>query len=74
MNQNDLAEMAAEKQNNQQINQCQRNTEHPGYNANDTCDDSQDLKTPTAENQQTLIEPKVIRSLHILNIFQNIHF
>ena len=67
---NDLAEMAAEKQNNQHINQCQRNTESLVYNANDTCDDSQDLKTPTAENQQTLMEPKVFRSLHFLNIFQ----
>ena len=70
MNMNDLAEMAAEKQNIQQINQCQRNTESMVHNANDTYDDSQDLKTPTAENQQTLIEPKVFSSLHSLNIFQ----
>ena len=59
MNMNDLAEMAAEKQNNHQTSQCQRNTEGLVYNSNDTCDDSQDLKTPTAENQQTIIEPKV---------------
>lgn len=61
MNMNDLAEMAADKHNNQQINQFQQNTEHLVYNGNETCDDSGDLKTPTAENQQTLTEPKVFR-------------
>ena len=54
MNTNDLAEMAAQKKRDQQM--CQ----YQGYNPNEPCDDSQDLKTPTAENQQTLMENKVL--------------
>ena len=58
MNMNDLAEMKAQKKNSQQFHHMDNQT----YNdtSNDPCDDSQDLKTPTAENQQSLIEHKVI--------------
>ena len=59
----DLAEMATQKKNNQQMNQLQQNSEGLIYNANEVGEDSQDLKTPTAENQQTLIEHKVITPL-----------
>ena len=57
MNMNDLAEMKAQKKNSQQFHHMDNQT----YNntSNDPCDDSQDLKTPTAENQQSLIEHKV---------------
>ena len=57
MNMSDLAAMAVQKKNAQQTNQFNQNTS--GYTANDSPEDSQDLKTPTAENQQTLIENKV---------------
>ena len=59
MNTNDLAELAAQKKNDQQISQYQ-NSENQRYNPNEPCDDSQDLKTPTAENQQSLMENKVV--------------
>ena len=59
MNTNDLAELAAQKKNDQQISQYQ-NSENQSYNPNEPCDDSQDLKTPTAENQQSLMENKVV--------------
>merc|ERR1712038_621958 len=49
MNTNDLAELAAQKKKDQQIYQ--------GYSPNEPCDD---LKTPTAENQQTLMDNKVV--------------
>ena len=49
MNTNDLAELAAQKKKDQQIYQ--------GYNPNEPCDD---LKTPTAENQQSLMDNKVV--------------
>ena len=54
MNTNDLAELAAQKKRDQQM--CQ----YQGYNPNEVCDDSQDLKTPTAENQQILVDNKVL--------------
>ena len=65
MNTNDLAELAAQKKNGQQISQYQ-NTENLGYNPNEPCDDSQDLKTPTAENQQSLMENKVLIFIHYI--------
>merc|ERR1712223_904571 len=49
MNTNDLAELAAQKKKDQQIYQ--------GYNPHEPCDD---LKTPTAENQQSLMDNKVV--------------
>merc|ERR1719458_1500788 len=50
--------MKAQKKNSQQFHHMDNQT----YNnsSNDPCDDSQDLKTPTAENQQSLIEHKIV--------------
>ena len=63
MNTNDLAELAAQKKRDQQM--CQ----YQGYNPNEACDDSQDLKTPTAENQQILVDNKVLIFIVCLLIF-----
>ena len=65
MNTNDLAELAAQKKNDQQISQYQ-NSENQRYHPNEPCDDSQDLKTPTAENQQSLMENKVLITILLL--------
>ena len=63
MNTNDLAELAAQKKRDQQM--CQ----YQGYNPNEVCDDSQDLKTPTAENQQILVDNKVVIFILCLLVF-----
>ena len=59
MNMNDLAAMAAQKKNNLQQNQFNQNNIDCVYTATDSFEDSQDLKTPTAENQHTIVEQKV---------------